>query len=87
MRGHMGDLMPYRGYKIDLTSYEVPEPDGWVARAELTRTSIEQGEESRTVGVADPQFTRFATKEQADELALKIARAWVDGKLGPEPSA
>ena len=50
-------------------------------------TWTEPGEELRTVAVADPQTTRFATKDQADELALKIARMWVDGKLGPEPSA
>jgi len=74
----MSEPIPYREYNIELTSYEGPEPDGWVARAELTRIWTGPGEESRTVGVADPQFTRFATKEQADELALKIARAWVD---------
>jgi hypothetical protein len=83
----MRDLIPYRGYNIELTSYEVPDPDGWVARAELTQIWTESGEGLPTVRVADPQFTRLATKEQADELALKIARAWVDGKLGPEPSA
>jgi hypothetical protein len=83
----MGDLIAYRGYNIALTSGEVPDPDGWVARSEITRTWTEPGEELRTVAVADPQATRFATKDQADELALKIARAWVDGKLGPEPSA
>jgi hypothetical protein len=68
-----------------VTSMEVPESDGWVARAELTWTRTEPGEESRPVAVADPQATRFATKDQADALALKIARTWVDGKLGPEP--
>ena len=37
------------------------------------------------VAVADPQSTRFATKEQADELALKIARSWVYQRVGQAP--
>ena len=81
----MAELIPYRGYNIALTSMEMPESNGWVARAEVTRVWTEPGEESRTVAVADPQATRFATKDQADALALRIARMWVDGKLGPEP--
>jgi hypothetical protein len=72
----MGELIAYRGHTIELTSRHVPDPDGWVARAEITWTEPESG--LRGTRVADPQSTRFATKEQADQLALKIARAWVD---------
>jgi hypothetical protein len=57
----MGDLIAYRGYNIALASGQVPDPDGWVARAEITRTWTEPGEELRTVAVGDPQATRFAT--------------------------
>ena len=74
----MGEVITHRGYTIELASGQVSDPDGWVARAELTQTDTEPGQEVQTARVADPQFTRFATKEQADELALRIARAWVD---------
>jgi hypothetical protein len=67
--------MPYRGYTIRLTSGQVTEPEGWVARAELT--PIEPSG-MPPVRVADPQFSRFASQDEADELALKIAHAWVD---------
>lgn len=56
-----------------------------MARARLTRSGTEPGEEPRPVAVTDAQSTRFATEEQADELALKIARAWGGPAGGPGP--
>lgn len=79
----MSDLISYRGYTSELTSGQVPDADGWVAHAELSW--VEPGAGLRGTRVADPQSTRFATKAQADELALKIARAWVDQRVGQAP--
>jgi hypothetical protein len=71
----MGDLIAYRGYTIEAKSYRVLEPDGWIARAELTR---EEPGDLRMVGVDDAKSRRFPTKDEADGLAFQLARVWVD---------
>lgn len=70
----------YKGYTIEAISFR-GQPEGkrwcWLAKA---RIMWREGPSDREVGVGDPQLRPFLTEEEANDFALQLGRAWVDGR-------
>lgn len=75
MRGQRCPSPRTEDYNIELTSYRVLEPDGWMAQALVW---WDQGGETRHQPLRDRQGRRSDTEEQANALAFELARAWID---------
>lgn len=69
--------IPYRGYVIRGASRQLPDGN-WQAAAEYT------GEEEDVQ--VEPPRRFFKTKEKADEIATKFARAIIDARASAKPS-
>ncbi len=70
----------YRNYLIKLLSY--PKGEGWVPHFQVFK-SLGDKDEVRTMTEIDQQS--FATLEEANEVAGKLAEAWVDQRIQTEP--
>jgi hypothetical protein len=70
--------MKYRGHTIEASSYQGQPPGGqwgWVPRAVVTR---DEGSAVQYQALGDGRNRIFETQEEADAVALGIARAWID---------
>lgn len=67
--------LEYRGYRIEATSYRAREPDGWMARALVW---WDEGGATHHVPLLDNRSRRFGTQDEADALAVQLARVWID---------
>ncbi len=63
----------YRNYLVKLLSY--PEGEGWVPHFQVLK-SLGDKHEIRTMTEIDKQL--FSTLEAANQVAGKLAEAWVD---------
>jgi hypothetical protein len=72
--------MDYKGHEISVITNHSPDLNGWKLRVQVTE--VTKGGGTHVVPFRTSQMI-FATKQEAEEAGLSLAKQWIDNGKAP----